>query len=558
MGFTGEDADVIVHKHVRQGRVAGPAGFSVGIIVGVITVFVLGLIAYYILFPARGFFHSDTADTIMWAEAAYEAGAVFNPDFDYAGLLPFGGHLIMAPLVALFGVSMRAHVLGMLIFFLLFASALFWLLRQIGWSARWCCFAVSYLVLVLSMSKKLREIYWEHIIYYSLGIFLLFVGLALVLRAMRLARERPSGPAFSVSLVLIVIWFLLAATNQLEALTLFIVPVLVGLTGERFLDFDNSLERAEKRRNGLILLAALAGSAAGYMLGGYLKAGSRAAYQSGYSCFAAPADWMGNALKFCHHWLTLLGVTAGPNDPLFDQKGIINLIRILFAMTLLLAPVIMTIRYRQIEDRPSRILVLTHWTLSGLVLLGYVFGSLSSANWRLSPIICTSAILTVMLARRLYQRLDRRRLAVLAVMPFLLAGSFTVADLLAMRPNLGQDTGLYALAAYLEEQDLSYGYATYWQANALTVISDSAVQVRPGEISDGLFKIKTYQANNTWYQDKPGQTTYFLLLKNKEFQDLRMAGRFTISDAARLLEFDDYIILVYEANLFGAETAVNG
>jgi hypothetical protein len=163
-----------------------------------------------------------------------------------------------------------------------------------------------------------------------------------------------------------------------------------------------------------------------------------------------------------------------------------------------------------------------------------------------------------MLARRLYQRLDRRRLAVLAVMPFLLAGSFTVADLLAMRPNLGQDTGLYALAAYLEEQDLSYGYATYWQANALTVISDSAVQVRPGEISDGLFKIKTYQANNTWYQDKPGQTTYFLLLKNKEFQDLRMAGRFTISDAARLLEFDDYIILVYEANLFSAETAVNG
>jgi hypothetical protein len=48
------------------------------------------------------------------------------------------------------------------------------------------------------------------------------------------------------------------------------------------------------------------------------------------------------------------------------------------------------------------------------------------------------------------------------------------------------------------------------------------------------------------------------LLKNKEFQDLRMAGRFTISDAARLLEFDDYIILVYEANLFSAETAVNG
>ncbi|MBR7085085.1 MAG: hypothetical protein IKI37_07910 [Oscillospiraceae bacterium] len=32
------------------------------------------LVGYYILFPSRGYFHSDTTDTIMWAEASYEQG----------------------------------------------------------------------------------------------------------------------------------------------------------------------------------------------------------------------------------------------------------------------------------------------------------------------------------------------------------------------------------------------------------------------------------------------------------------------------------------------------
>ena len=34
----------------------------------------VSLIGYFILFPAWGYFHSDCTDTILWAQAGYDAG----------------------------------------------------------------------------------------------------------------------------------------------------------------------------------------------------------------------------------------------------------------------------------------------------------------------------------------------------------------------------------------------------------------------------------------------------------------------------------------------------
>ena len=52
------------------------------------SLFAAGLIVYYIWFPSWGYFHADCADTILWAEATWDAGSLLNPDFAYACLLP--------------------------------------------------------------------------------------------------------------------------------------------------------------------------------------------------------------------------------------------------------------------------------------------------------------------------------------------------------------------------------------------------------------------------------------------------------------------------------------
>ena len=56
----------------------------------VLLVVALGLVAYYIICPAKGEFHADCTDTIYWAKATFDSGKLISPDFSYACLLPFG------------------------------------------------------------------------------------------------------------------------------------------------------------------------------------------------------------------------------------------------------------------------------------------------------------------------------------------------------------------------------------------------------------------------------------------------------------------------------------
>lgn len=100
----------------------------------IVTLLAAAAVGYYILFPGWGYFHSDCTDTILWAQASYDAGALFNPDFEYACLLPFGGQLLMLPFIGLFGVSTTTHAIGMLLFLLLFTASLLLLGRALKWT----------------------------------------------------------------------------------------------------------------------------------------------------------------------------------------------------------------------------------------------------------------------------------------------------------------------------------------------------------------------------------------------------------------------------------------
>ncbi|MFA5742173.1 MAG: hypothetical protein WC874_04775, partial [Candidatus Izemoplasmatales bacterium] len=98
--------------------------------------FAAGLILYYIIFPGPGYFHADCTDTIYWAQATYLSGRIFDPDFTYAAMLPFGGSLLMLPWISIFGVSMTTHTIGMVLFAFCLISAFlffFWSLH-VGWT----------------------------------------------------------------------------------------------------------------------------------------------------------------------------------------------------------------------------------------------------------------------------------------------------------------------------------------------------------------------------------------------------------------------------------------
>lgn len=521
------------------------------------------IVAYYVWFPSRYYFHSDTTDTLMWAAASYDAGALFNTDFAYACLLPFGTSLIMTALIPFFGVSMTTHVLGMLIFFLLFTAALMFMLRQMGWSWKWISVGVFIELMTLSGSEKLREIFWGHSIYYSLSVLFLFVGLGLVFRCKNLSAERsrrrmtgePAGiGGLAAAFLMLCIWYVLTSMNQLNAMTIFALPLLGALFLERFLDKDIPLV-SKKNFGFLILLVILGGCMVlGYCLTDWLSKGIYAGYAESYSAYSAMDQWVSNLQKFPQHWFSLLGVTAGDGDPFMSEKSIINLLIIFSSTIFLVIPAVGLICYRKIEDTKLRILILTYWCMTLLILMGYICGRLSSANWRLSPIAAMAVVVSIAVVRWAVQHLSMRRVMAASMIPVILVCMINAVRILQMPAANYHDALLYRLADALEDRGLTYGYATFWQANGITVVSDSRVECRNVTIDENGIRPYVYQSSSGWFDDQPGQENYFLLLTEQEHRLLTLRQDSVAQLPHEEEELFEMYLWIFEENIFEDES----
>ncbi len=518
------------------------------------------LIGYYVLLPSRTVYHSDTTDTLMWAIASYEGKSLFNPEFNYACLLPFSTSLIMTALIPLFGVSMTTHVLGMLGFFLLFTGALVWMCRSMDWSWKWTSVMTFAVLLMLSGSEKLREIFWGHTIYYSLGVFFIFAGLAMLFRYMDAsaaiqkggdgAAAKKSGKKALIYFIVLAVWFVLTGMNQTVSITIFSLPVLAAIFCERWLDTSDKLFCGKNRRTLLLFLILAVCMAIGYVITSIAAGDITAGYQSAYSTYSPMNEWVDNLLKFPDQWLGLMGVSIKAGEPLFSATSIQNLIVLIANVIILVLPLLALIFYKKIEDAKFRILILTHWFVTILIMLGYVCGKLSSANWRLTPVAATAIVVSVAFLRWSIPKLSLQRIVPLMMVPVFLTCLINASVILKMKPTGYKNAVLYKLADALEMNGLDYGYATFWRANAITVISDSRVECRDVSVDENGISPRRYQSLNTWYEEQPDQENYFLLLTMDEKLMLENSGSYVLDMPHEEILAEGYAIWVFEENLF--------
>lgn len=500
-------------------------------------------VLYYIFVVFRDEMTSDCVDTMFWTQMMVDYGRIFTPGFEYAALIPFGGQLFMYPFVKMLGVTMKAQMLSMALFAAVFGAAVYFCAKEIFDSGKWGVLAVSMMFSTLLVSEKLREIFWGHIIYYSLGVLFFSVALYLVCRMLKMER----GRSLAIYGVVLFVWMFLTATDGLLSLVQCMVPVFGALVLQWCLNGKQGRGMEWKLYviGTIICVAGLLGYVAGSALQGDLVAG----YANAYSSFDAPSDWMDNLLKLLPQWYQLLGVDVKSGDLFLSAKGMINLLRIVFATVLAVIPVVMLFLLPRIEKVSVRLLVFAHWIMTGIIMLAYVFGKLSAGNWRLSPIVCSAVLLLVAFVRLCMEGLYLKRLGIVF-------SAACVAVCLAYTGNvMAKDSGAYkknvyyGLSRVLQENDLTYGYATFWNAGVITLMSDSNVQVRNVQITSGLDKY-AYQSDKAWYEDQPGQEDYFLLLTKREFSELASGGDGKIGDYYDFLEYENYYILIYDHNIF--------
>jgi len=518
---------------------------------------------YYITGPALGYFHSDCTDSLLWAEASVRSGKVLDEGFAYAALLPFGSPLWMVPLLRLFGFGYTAHVWSMAVFALLFVATALFFFRSLRWRYDASSLATLCLCLLLSGSVKLREIMWGHVIYYSLGILLLMVLLGTALRLYRSSRLWLAGDRAARSTTTGVLWAVLllilsvgTATDGMQMVSLVTLPVAAALLAYTLCDAKHKL-LSRHTLSALSIVAVMAlGTGLGLLLLNVLTQNGAiyAGYENAYSVWSPVSSWWTNAEQFFKQYITLMGVQPEKGDPIFAAPSVMLVIRLLGFAVLLIAPLLMLIRYRHIRHTASRLVLWAHLALSFVILFGFVCGTLSGANWRLVPMVGSAILCT---AVYLYELIERRgvamRFGVLLTVLLLSVSLSHAVTMLSMPYDYGKDDSMYDVIDTLDERGYTYGYASFWHASRTAVMSEGRLEVRNVNIQEGTVTPYYYQ---TWRDsfEQAEADTYFLLLTENEAYTLESSSELDrLCKQYGLLDFfteGEYVVLVFDRNIF--------
>ncbi|MBR2869482.1 MAG: hypothetical protein IKB88_10545 [Clostridia bacterium] len=505
----------------------------------------IGSVLWYILCPSAAFFHSDCSDTIFWAQASYDGKTLFNPEFGYAAILPFGGTLIMWPLVALFGVSMTTHRLGMVIFSLIFFGGIYLLSKALKFSQSLSLTTVGLTALILCSSEKMREIFYEHVIYYSISVAIICVLLALYVHFTENFSSYGKKRMIPVCLLIYAFTFM-SALDGTQVISCAVLPVVFAAGCEVLFSKEKLFSKSNIPAYsfcGLVMFASIIGLAALKVQTANLGVG----YAEAYSNYSDMGEWLNNFLKLPTQWFELFGVDAAYGMNIFSPESIINLIRIAAALILGIAPVAALIFIGRL-DRPSKLLVYTHFGMTAVIMFGYIFGLLSAANWRLSPIICTAILVCVAGIRAMNPHIVLKRVSagIMCVMILLCAVNLkTVTD---MPANGVENNHYYPVIQYLKSQGLEYGFSTFWHSQTITVLSDSEVRIANTDINENGVTPCAFQTNKKWFEEQEGVDRYFLLCTLNELATLMQTDdwHYFIDGPIEQLEFDGYVIFVFD------------
>ena len=502
---------------------------------------------FYIFCRERADFNIDYTDTLLWAAASVEGRGLVNHDFWYAYIIPFSGYLIMIPLVMIFGVTYLAHALGMAIFTLLFAAAIFFGCRAVGLTYEKSAALTGILILILCGSSITRMIFFGHVIHYSMAMIFTSVALILLKRTQCLyAVKFTAGQWICYGLLLI--WNYLACLNGSSALALYFCPIVGALVLERLLD-ERDITFAEIRIPVIRLVIMCGAAGMGFLTKRYMiQPYFDSSYEEGFSSLLSHEEWFFKEQGFLVRFSTLLTDWVYNGTPMLSMDGFFILLRLMLAVIILTVPVIALFFYKRCNNKLMRILLLDYWVLFGLIMLTYSVSKIQEASWRLASLLGMSIIVSLVYILWALKEKFFCRFAYLLLAVFILTAC---TDLVSVATLSADDSvnGYVRLAAVLDEHGLTYGYTDLWGgANAITVLTDSRIKVRAVKYEgENSYSIDRYQGQASWYEDQPGVERYFAVIPNdylEIYKDSLVAG------SIEQIPFEETTILVFDKNIF--------
>lgn len=506
-------------------------------------IFLLGILAvlYYILVAQKVEFDSDFTDTVIWAEAMITGNGLFDHTMSYAYTLPFGGSLLMAPFVAIFGLGYTAHVLGFLVFLTIFVISLCLMIKNMGFSVYDSMLSTGVILILSLVTKDTRMTMWGHVIHYSLGV--LFVVIAMVVYSKidikELSRENIK---WIIALAVLTALFL---TNGLTIVLFFAIPFFGALLVERFISLDEDLLCTANKNSLIIATVCGISGILGLGLSKVAQKGVITVYDGMFKKIPMWQNWIWDITERVRVFIVCCAGEVNDKIPMESFAGIRIMYMAFYGFVILFVPFIAAFSYKKIENRIIRMFLIAYYILLFATIFVYDFSEARGTAHRLVGLYMTAVICSVVYMMWLVKHSRLSRFGYVLALVLVGASLFSVYCTSSLR---GQNR-YEKLAEVLCDNNLKYGYSEYWSAQVTTILSNAKVEVYPITISeDGDVSKKLYNVREWQFETRDNVEKYFAFLSSWEYEKVKD----TLGDEAiDVIPFDeDGFILVFDHNIF--------
>lgn len=490
---------------------------------------------------AGGWFHSDHSCDLLLSKLLSREGGILSADWIYSTeLMVFNSQLVYIPLFWLSNNWSLVHFLGIAIMLGCTVASCWYFCRQ---SALNWVFPFFAAVLLLPLSED----YFDNMLlgaYYTAYTILAFLTMGLAFRMLDAKIDR----RFGVGLLVLGVLGFLSGTNGLRQLMVQYLPLLAGSLFMlwRATADSRDCDRDTVRRSLRLLQLTFFGtvcSGLGYLLNSRVL--SHIYQYKDYEQVLYYIDLHDYRLEaLLNGWLSSFGYsTQNESGPVFNfsltlQNGLAFLLILLVCLSLYAI-------LRHPKEYTFCEYTLACFFAAGFLLFAALFLLTSmpyNARYNISLVIFCIPLVAIYL-RRLH-RPQRYRLAVGGVLVCLL--TLSAALFYQQQRKVDVNVGRQEVADAMVADGYTQGYATYWNGNILTELTDGALEmwcwlpdpesVDPSNMNPGLQLAS--------HLDTPPQGPFFVLFSEEEMQTYAMPQRL---DPARILyQANGYTAFGYE------------
>lgn len=502
----------------------------------------LGLLAFYLFYCTSYFFHSDMATRLLLASEQMRTGELFPSDWcNTTGILVGVWELILIPFMAVIKNWILCREIAVMIQLILLVFCIIWFFKCTG---RWklasglclifMCFPIG------QYEEGVYDASYTAMVTYSILVNVLLIKI--------LDAGKPGKKSLYALLGVII---LLSGYGSIRNYAVIMLPVVLSVILYYWMEYREDFAAALKKDRGHITLVVF-GVFCVITLLVYRKLSSIYPVASVNDLFTFSdqiADKMNHFIKTLFSFYGASGAV-----PILSINGVRICFNFIFMiMSAFVAPIYFLISYRKLENKAIKMFTIYAWASDFVVVYMMIFSGANTPRY-FTTVYFHNIIFLALFLTYLKEKVRGDIRIIVFVFLCCLVGinhlsyfSHTVRE---AHKQYQEEQSTGSLIDFLEEQDLKYGVASYWNAYNNMCKSNGEITIVSclwDETTKELYpEKKFFWGTSKFYfnpANYPGRS--FLLLAEGE----SVADRY-YELASEVKEFKQYTILIFEQNLY--------